>query len=88
MADETSTAYVIAMGDIPLAVAASLDAAQADALARATQYLSPGNLPEYRWEAYRDAVTWRLQSRGKGSRRFAWTGYVVFEVPVVGEVTC
>ncbi|HEY1178862.1 MAG TPA: hypothetical protein VGF17_22130 [Phytomonospora sp.] len=85
MYDETRTAYVVISGEHPLAIAERREDAEAFALARVTQYRSPDDLPEYRWEPWGSPGTWRLQSRGKASRRFAWTGYVVHEVPVVGE---
>ncbi|AWT42615.1 MULTISPECIES: hypothetical protein [Streptomyces] len=75
-----TTAFVVTMGDIPLAAALDLDMAQGNALTRQTAWGSAKEY-DYRWDVYIPGKVWRLMQRRKGpegrGRRFSWTTYAV-----------
>lgn len=75
------TAFVVMIGDQPLASADSLKAAQSEAFSRESKHRSDG---ESRWDEHR-AGSWRLMRRSSGRARFAWTQYWVAVVPAVAE---
>ncbi|NYV73106.1 hypothetical protein [Streptomyces sp. UH6] len=80
-----SSVYVVTIGDIPLAAATTLKAAQANALAQETRYDKPGEF-EHRWDEYRPGKTWRLMSRSTSRKgRMAWTQCAVHAVPLDAE---
>ncbi|MDH6224300.1 hypothetical protein [Streptomyces sp. MJP52] len=80
-----SSVYVITIGAAPLAAATTLKAAQADALARETQYKRPGE-HEYRWDEAGPGEVWRLMSRSTSrGGRMAWTQWAVHAVPLDAE---
>lgn len=74
------SAYVVMYGTVPLAVATSLEAAQADVETRRAQSRPPAEL---RWDENRMGE-WRLMSRMNGQRRFSWSAYWVAAVPTLG----
>lgn len=74
------TGYVVMIGNLPIAVASSLRAAQADAVEAETRHGTP---LELRWDEHRPGE-WRLMSRRGGRGRFAWTQRWVSAVPQVG----
>ncbi|MEU1663653.1 hypothetical protein ABZ547_08555 [Streptomyces sparsogenes] len=76
----TGKSYVITVNDRPLRVAASLEAAQADAERQAAKCRETG---EYKWVEHRPGE-FRLQERGTRGR-FAWSLYGVHVVPTVTE---
>ena len=73
--------FVVTIDNQPLAVAATLEAAQADAVRRDQMY-SPGR--ELRWaeKEFPEGI-WRLQAKSAYSKRFGWTLYSVHEVEEV-----
>ena len=81
----TTKAFAVTLGDIPLAVAMDLDAAQADGLGRQTRYGNRSSY-DYRWDEYRPGQVWRLMQRHKETKgcRFSWTQYAVHSVDFVG----
>ena len=74
------SAFVVMTGDRPMAVAPTLEAAQAEALRRETQYGDQSGR-ELRWKVAPDGS--RLMSRRDSRGRFAWTQRRVVEVPEV-----
>jgi hypothetical protein len=83
MPSSQTTAYVVMVGDTPLAVATDRDAAQDDALTRQTAWASASEY-DYRWDEYLPGKVWRLMQRRKGpegkGRRYSWTTYSVHAV--------
>jgi len=79
-----ATSFVVMIGDTPLAVASSLETAQAEAVRRKTEY---GTTHTLRWDEHRPGEQWRLMSRYGDRGRFSWTQYWVAAVPVVGTGT-
>lgn len=75
------TTFLVMIGGTPLAAAASLEAAKAEAFTRETR---SGERGEYHWTEARPAE-WRLISRWEGAKRFSWTHYWIATVPSVGS---
>jgi hypothetical protein len=81
--------FVLLFGELPSAVSDSLQAAQAEAVGRATEYDQPDRQRELQWDerptTQYSKAEWLLKSRTGGRGRFSQTGYRVVEVPVVGR---
>jgi hypothetical protein len=75
----SSLAFVVMGGQYPLATAATLEAAQAAAYSRESQYRPDG---ESRWDEH-GTDAWRLMRRSGNRGRFAWTQYWVAAVPAL-----
>lgn len=75
----SATTYVVMIGDRPTAATSSLEAAQANAFEAERRYLAAET--ETRWDELRPGLEWRLMSRPKGRRRFAWTRRWIAMVP-------
>ena len=78
---EMTDMFVVMSGDAPKAVADTLEAAQAHAVAMETQYRQDAEL---RWDEYQPEYqpgVWRLMSRTGGRGRFGWSCYAVHTVP-------